>query len=121
LSVDDFGTGYSSLAYLRRFPLDTLKIDRSFVSDISSDDDAGAICSAIIAMGRALGLTVVAEGVETDQQLRRLRADGCDQFQGFLLSKPVPAELFMEQLLAQAPSSDQAMKAEQKVIQLTQR
>ena len=121
LSVDDFGTGYSSLAYLRRFPLDTLKIDRSFVSDISSDDDAGAICSAIIAMGRALGLTVVAEGVETDQQLRRLRVDGCDQFQGFLLSKPVPSELFMEQLLAQAPSSDGAYETEQKVIQLTQR
>ncbi|MEO1574092.1 MAG: EAL domain-containing protein, partial [Pseudomonadota bacterium] len=121
VSVDDFGTGYSSLAYLRRFPLDTLKIDRSFVSDISSDADAAAICSAIIAMGRALGLTVVAEGVETDQQLRRLRVDGCDQFQGFLLSRPVPSELFMEQLLAQAPSSDGAAQTEQKVIKLTQR
>ncbi len=121
LSVDDFGTGYSSLAYLKRFPLDTLKIDRSFVSDISTDADAASICSAIIAMGRALSLNVVAEGVETDQQLRRLRLDGCDQFQGFLLSRPVPSSLFMEQLIAQSPSMDQARIAEQKVVQLSQR
>ncbi len=121
LSVDDFGTGYSSLAYLKRFPLDTLKIDRSFVSDISTDSDDAAICSAIIAMGRALGLKVVAEGVETDEQLRRLRADGCDQFQGFLLSRPVPADLFIELLMAQSPMQDAAREAEQKIVQLIQR
>lgn len=121
LSVDDFGTGYSSLAYLKRFPLDTLKIDRSFVSDISTDTDAAAICSAIIAMGRALSLNVVAEGVETDQQLRRLRVDGCDQFQGFLLSRPVPSSLFMEQLIAQSPSMDAIRESEQKIVQLSQR
>ena len=103
LSVDDFGTGYSSLAYLKRFPLDTLKIDRSFVKEIATNMDDAAICSAIIAMARSLGLNVVAEGVESDAQLRQLRSEGCDQIQGFLLSRPVPADLFMELLLAQTP------------------
>ena len=121
LSVDDFGTGYSSLAYLKRFPLDTLKIDRSFVMDMSSDTDDAAICSAIVAMARILDLKVVAEGVETDSQLRRLRADGCDQVQGFLLSPPVPADLFMQLLLAQGPSADPALDAEAKVIRLAER
>ncbi|MFK8013812.1 MAG: EAL domain-containing protein [Gammaproteobacteria bacterium] len=125
LSVDDFGTGYSSLAYLKRFPLDTLKIDRSFVSDISTDADDAAICSAIVAMGRVLGLKVVAEGVETEDQLRRLRADACDQFQGFLLSKAVPADLFMDQLLTQSPAAGKAQKeareTEKKIVQLVQR
>lgn len=94
LSLDDFGTGYSSLSYLRRFPIDTLKIDRSFVRDIADDRGDEAIASAIIAMGRRLELTVVAEGIETDRQLATLRAHGCRLGQGYLFSRPIPAEEF---------------------------
>jgi diguanylate cyclase (GGDEF)-like protein len=99
LSVDDFGTGYSSLSYLKRFPIDTLKIDRSFVKDIVSNPDDAAICAAILAMARQLGLNVVAEGVETDQQLEFLRRHGCNQIQGFLCSRPLPSEDFSRMLL----------------------
>ena len=91
LSIDDFGTGYSSLGYLRQFPVDALKIDRSFVNDLPVNSDAVAICAAILAMARELKLIVIAEGVETDAQLEFLRAHGCDQAQGFLISKPVRA------------------------------
>ena len=98
LAVDDFGTGYCSLNYLKRFPLDTLKIDRSFVDDISADADDAAIVRAIIALGHNLNLKIVAEGVETAAQLQFLRTEGCDTVQGFLMSPAVPAPAFVELL-----------------------
>jgi diguanylate cyclase (GGDEF)-like protein len=104
LSVDDFGTGYSSFSYLKHFPLDTLKIDRSFVREITGEPDAAAITTAIIAMGHALGLKLVAEGVETAAQQALLRRQGCDELQGYHFSRPVPAERFAA-YLAEAPTS----------------
>ncbi|CAN5877401.1 hypothetical protein BH23ACT11_BH23ACT11_15080 [soil metagenome] len=94
VSIDDFGTGYSSLSYLTKFPLDVLKIDRSFVGDVPGDGDAEAIISGIIGLAHSLRLTVIAEGIETEEQLNLLREGGCDQAQGFYFSKPVPAEDF---------------------------
>lgn len=102
LAMDDFGTGYSSLSYLRRFPIDALKIDRSFVMDLEEDGNGAAICAAIIAMSRQLGLTVTAEGVETRGQVDFLRSHDCDEIQGFLISKPVPAADFEARFLADA-------------------
>jgi diguanylate cyclase (GGDEF)-like protein/PAS domain S-box-containing protein len=92
LAIDDFGTGYSSLAQLKRFPIDTLKVDRSFIREIPDDPEDRAIAEAIIAMGRTLSLTVIAEGVETAEQQEFLRAHGCDQMQGFYFSKPITAD-----------------------------
>ncbi len=92
LAMDDFGTGYSSLSYLRRFPIDTIKIDRSFVSDIVTSPDDAEIIRTIINMGKTLGRKIVAEGVETEQQLRMLQEYECDQIQGYFLSPPLPAD-----------------------------
>jgi EAL domain-containing protein (putative c-di-GMP-specific phosphodiesterase class I) len=96
LAIDDFGVGYSSLSHLKRFPIDTLKVDRSFIRDIPQDAEDKAITEAIIAMGKSLSLTVVAEGVETAEQQDFLRLHACDEMQGFLFSKPVPPEQFAE-------------------------
>lgn len=92
LSIDDFGTGYSSLSYLKRFPIDTFKIDRSFIRDIPHDADVAAIASAIIAMAHALDIRVIAEGVETEEQLAFLSVRRCHGVQGLFFSKPVPAK-----------------------------
>ena len=104
LSIDDFGTGYSSLSYLTEFPLDELKIDRSFIMRIKEANDRAAIVTAIIAMAHSLKLSVLAEGVETAQQLEFLRIHGCDEYQGYFKSKPVPADEFLARFMLQ-PSS----------------
>ena len=104
LAVDDFGTGYSSLAHLKRFPIDVLKIDQSFIREIPQSADDMAISAAIIAMGHSMGLEVLAEGVETAEQLDFLRERGCQSYQGYFRSRPVPAAEFAALLRAQGPA-----------------
>ena len=89
IAMDDFGTGYSSLRQLREFPFDTIKIDQSFIRSLDSDADSGALVRAIATLGSGLGMTVIAEGVETTGQARMVEADGCTEIQGFLISKPI--------------------------------
>lgn len=103
LAIDDFGTGYSSLGYLRCFPFERIKIDRSFIVDLSPSGQARAIIQAIIDLAHALGMSVTAEGVETPEQLVMLQADGCDEVQGYLLARPMPMEQ-LAALLANQPN-----------------
>ncbi len=117
IALDDFGSGYSNLGYLQRFPLDKLKIDRSFVIGLGQSANGGVIVQAIVALGRALGLSVLVEGVETEQQRVLLRLAGCDEMQGYLFAKPAPAKA-IDRLLAQAkrqpaggPEPDEALTA----------
>ena len=102
LSMDDFGTGYSSLSSLHRLPIDALKVDRSFVSRMVAETDAALLVRTIAALARNLDLTIVAEGVETREQLAYLAARGCDVVQGYLFGRPMPAELIPDVLEAQA-------------------
>ncbi len=101
IAIDDFGTGYSSLSYLKRLPIDVVKIDRSFVQDLTVDESDAAIATTVIAIAHNLGLRVIAEGVETEEQLAFLRERRCDEMQGFLFSRPVPSEQ-LRKILAQA-------------------
>jgi EAL domain-containing protein (putative c-di-GMP-specific phosphodiesterase class I) len=105
IAIDDFGTGFSSLSYLSKLPVDTLKIDRSFVVDMASDSGGLTLVSVIINLAHALKLNVVAEGVATEEQLRQLRLMHCDEMQGFLYGKPVPAEIFEKKYLIGAANA----------------
>ena len=103
IAIDDFGTGFSSLGYLAKLPVDTLKIDRSFVEEMTSAPEGLALVSTIINLAHSLKLKVVAEGVETEEQSRLLRLLSCDEIQGFLFSRPVPVEIFEARFLTPTP------------------
>jgi diguanylate cyclase len=105
IALDDFGTGYSSLTYLKRFPIDAVKIDRSFVRDLEHDDSDATIVSTVIGMAENLHLNVIAEGVETENQLEFLRQRGCNEYQGYLFSRPVPPEEFAEFLRVESSAN----------------
>ena len=106
IAIDDFGTGFSSLSYLSKLPVDTLKIDRSFVIDMTAGAQGLALVSTIINLAHSLKLKVVAEGVETEEQSRLLRLLSCDEMQGYLFSKPVPVEIFEAKFLAPPAAGD---------------
>ena len=111
ISLDDFGTGYSSLSYLRQFSLDRLKIDRAFVKDVPDSDD-GVIASSIVALGKAVGLKVLAEGVETTEQLEYLKSLDCDEYQGYLFSRPLSASEFESLVVNEAAGTESTAVAE---------
>lgn len=104
IALDDFGTGYSSLSYLHRFPLDRIKIDRSFVASATTDAKSAGIVASISRLGNLLGLSVTAEGVETNEQLETIRKNGCSVAQGFLLSKPYPQDMLPNEFRQQPAS-----------------
>ena len=106
LAIDDFGTGYSSLAYLRQFPVDIIKIDKSFVAGAGDGPDASALARAIVQLGRTLRLSTIAEGIETAGQLAELAAAGCEYGQGYYFAQPVPAEELMPLLDLRSPHTD---------------
>jgi EAL domain-containing protein (putative c-di-GMP-specific phosphodiesterase class I) len=108
MAIDDFGTGYSSLAYLKRLPVDKIKVDRSFIADLPLDAEDKAIVTAIIRMAKALGLRIVAEGVETKAQAELLRGLGCDLLQGYLTGRPMAKELLTARLKDQAGAAVRA-------------
>jgi EAL domain-containing protein (putative c-di-GMP-specific phosphodiesterase class I) len=112
VSVDDFGTGYSSMSYLRRFPIDKLKIDRSFITNVMTSADDASIVQAIISLAHGLRLKVVAEGIESAEQVQFLRSLGCDQYQGFYFSRPVDAADFEKMLRQSAEGADGTASAE---------
>jgi EAL domain-containing protein (putative c-di-GMP-specific phosphodiesterase class I) len=116
LALDDFGTGYSSLGYLRQFPLHCLKIDRSFVSGVPGDERSEAITRAVVALGKALHMRVVAEGVENHAQLDFLRNLGCDEVQGYLLSTPLPYDQLVKWLADRTPINDAENPLDAKVL-----
>jgi diguanylate cyclase (GGDEF)-like protein len=108
IAMDDFGTGFSSLSYLRSFPFDRIKIDRSFVAEITEDKDCRSIVSAVAALGRSLGMTTTAEGIETLDQLQLVKAEGCTDLQGYYFSKPLPGEMVMDFLSARGAHANEA-------------
>jgi EAL domain-containing protein (putative c-di-GMP-specific phosphodiesterase class I) len=109
ISMDDFGTGYSSLSYLRSFPFDKIKIDRSFVKDLSDKDDSRAIVKAVIDLGQSLGMATTAEGVETEAQFETIRRQGCTEVQGFLFSPPLPSSA-IDRLFAAKGGMDDVLR-----------
>lgn len=111
LSVDDFGTGYSSMSYLKRFPIHALKIDRSFIQDLPGNLDDAAITKAIVSMAQSLGLSVVAEGVETTEQMEFLRENGCEVSQGFFFGRAVPADQVVDLMKTIVDDADDGTSA----------